>query len=75
MLRKVIININEKTVTDDENHSGTAEARPMKRDVKWLQQATLSGSAMAGGRMGGGQGKHLITHVVWGRRLPALHLF
>lgn len=38
-----------------------------------LQQDTLSDSAMV--REGEGQGKDLMTHVVWGRRLPALHQF
>lgn len=52
MLRKVIININEQIVTDDENHSGRAEARPMRRGCQMAPAAALSGSAMVGGGQG-----------------------
>lgn len=61
MLIKIIININEKIVTDDVDHSEGAEARGMRR-CQAQQQATLSGSM--GGRAGG-PGKDPLTYVVW----------
>lgn len=63
MLIKIIININEKIVTDDVDHSEGAEARGMRR-CQACQQATLSGSITVGGRVGG-QGKDPLTYVVW----------